>query len=143
MDNVTPQGQVYNAGTFNGHPVSIAAGIAALNYIKENNVLDTIADAGNKLQNGLKDIVSDMGLGYQVQGIGPMFQVYFNQEPVWDLDGAKRSEADKFLKYCTSLRDKGVYLPPSQYECCFTSIAHDQEVVDFSLEQFEAALKEL
>jgi len=143
MDNITPLGQVYNAGTFNGHPVSIAAGIAALNHIVENNVLDTIAQAGNKLQNGLKDIVADQNLGYHVQGVGPMFQVYFNQEPVWDLDDAKKSEAEKFLKYCSVLRDKGVYLPPSQYECCFTSIAHDQEVVDFSLEQFDGALKEI
>ncbi len=143
MDHITPLGPVYNAGTFNGHPVSIAAGIATLKYIEEHNVLEHITDIGNTVQKGLGDIVQDLGLGYQVQGIGPMFQVYFNRNPVWDLEGAKASDTQRFLRYCTSLRDKGVYLPPSQFECCFVSIAHDKEVVDFSLEQFETALRKV
>jgi len=143
MDNVTPQGQVYNAGTFNGHPVSIAAGLATLNHIKEEKVLEKIASTGNTIQKGLRDIVQDIGLGFQLQGIGPMFQLYFNQNPVWDLEGAKASEAKRFIGYCASLREKGIFLPPSQFECCFVSTAHDREVVDFSLEQFESALREL
>ncbi len=141
MDNITPMGQVYNAGTFNGHPVSIAAGLATLNLIKSTDALSRIADAGNKLQNGLRGILQDMSLNYQVQGIGPMFQVFFNDNPVTDLDEAKNSDDKKFLDYCAKLRDLGVFLPPSQFECCFTSIAHDQEVIDTSLEAFETALK--
>jgi glutamate-1-semialdehyde 2,1-aminomutase len=143
MDNITPVGKVYNAGTFNGHPVSIAAGLAALRIIKNDNVIGKIHEAGAQLQKGLSDIVNDLGLGYHVQGIGPMFQVYFNQNPVWNLNDAKESDAQRFLDYCTDLRAKGVYLPPSQYECCFTSIAHDKDVITYTLEQFESALKSL
>ena len=69
-----------------------------------------------------------------------MFQVYFNQEPVWNLADAKMSRTDVFLNYCTELRAKGVFLPPSQFECCFVSLAHDRETIDFTLEQFNDAM---
>jgi glutamate-1-semialdehyde 2,1-aminomutase len=142
MDNLTPQGKVYNAGTFNGHPASIAAGLATLKTITAGGVLDRINDTGCTIQKGLSDIVEDLELGFQVQGLGPMFQVYFNNEPVWDLETAKTSKTDAFLKYCASLREKGVFLPPSQFECCFVSVAHEEEI-DFSLEQFRKALTEI
>jgi glutamate-1-semialdehyde 2,1-aminomutase len=142
MDMFTPTGNVYNAGTFNGHPISITAGLTTLKTLKEKNILEKVAKTGNNLQKGLSEILEDMNLIYQVQGIGPMFQVYFNQNPVWDLDDATASDAKRFLNYCTKLREKGVYLPPSQFECCFVSSEHDQDVVTFSLEQFETALKE-
>ena len=143
MDRMTPGGDIYNAGTFNGHPASIAAGMATLRTIEEENVLERIARTGEEVQRGLRDIVSDLGLGFQVQGLGPMFQLYFNQRPVWNLADAKASMADAFVGYCTDLRTKGVFLPPSQFECCFVSLAHDKETVEFSLEQFGKALGNL
>jgi glutamate-1-semialdehyde 2,1-aminomutase len=141
MDNLTPVGPVYNAGTFNGHPASIAAGLATLKTIKEENVLPQLKEKGEGLRKSLSQVISDVGLDYQVQGVGPMFQVFFNSEPVWDLTQAKASDAKRFLSYCTKLRELGVFLPPSQFETCFLSTAHDKEVLDFSLAQFETALK--
>ena len=143
MDMLTPMGSVYNAGTFNGHPLSITAGLATLKTLKKENILEKVTKTGNKLQKGLSDIIADTNLTYQVQGIGPMFQVYFNPNSVWDLNGAKASDTKRFLQYCKKLREKGIYIPPSQFECCFVSSAHDQEIVKFSLEQFETALKEI
>ena len=89
----------------------------------------------------MKEIVEAQSLNYSVQGIGPMFQVFFNDKPVTNLDEAKESKDKLFLDYCAKLRELGVFLPPSQFECCFTSIAHDREVIDFSLSQFETAMK--
>jgi len=143
MDNVTPSGAVYNAGTFNGHPASIAAGLATLKTLKEENILEKVAATGQALRKGLSDIVADLGLGYQVQGVGPMFQVFFNREPVWDLQGAKASDAERFLRYCAALREKGIFLPPSQFECCFVSAAHDDDAVSFTLEKFREGLNEV
>jgi glutamate-1-semialdehyde 2,1-aminomutase len=140
MDRMTPGGDIYNAGTFNGNPVSIAAGLATLRTIKEENVLDTVARTGADIQRGITDIVEDLGLGFQVQGLGPMFQVYFNDEPVWNLADAKASRSDVFLNYCAELRAMGVFLPPSQFECCFVSLAHDRDTIDFTLEQFKDAM---
>jgi glutamate-1-semialdehyde 2,1-aminomutase len=88
MDNLTPVGPVYNAGTFNGHPASIAAGLATLRTIKEENVLPKLKEKGEELRSSLSQVISDVGLDYQVQGVGPMFQVFFNSEPVWDLSGS-------------------------------------------------------
>jgi glutamate-1-semialdehyde 2,1-aminomutase len=143
MDFLTPLGPVYNAGTFNGHPASIAAGLATLKIIKEENVLSELKEKGEGLRKSLSQVVADVGLDYQVQGVGPMFQVYFNSEPVWDLNGAKASDAKRFLSYCSKLRELGIYLPPSQFECCFLSTSHDKEVLDFSIVQFEEALKHI
>jgi glutamate-1-semialdehyde 2,1-aminomutase len=143
MDHLTPMGQVYNAGTYNGHPVSMAAGLATLKTIEEENVLEKVAQKGKKLRNGLSDVVEDLELGYQVQGVGPMFQVFFNDSPVWDLVSAKESDADGFLDYCAGLRDAGVHIPPSQFECCFASHAHDDETLDISLERFGEALGDI
>jgi glutamate-1-semialdehyde 2,1-aminomutase len=143
MDNLTPVGPVYNAGTFNGHPASIAAGLATLNTIKEDNILPQLKEKGDEMRRSFSHVVSDVGLDYQVQGVGPMFQVFFNSQPVWDLAQAKASDAKRFLSYCTKLRELGVFLPPSQFETCFLSIAHDKDILDFSLTQFETALKSI
>jgi glutamate-1-semialdehyde 2,1-aminomutase len=143
MDHLTPMGQVYNAGTYNGHPVSMAAGLATLRTIEEENVLEKVAQKGRRLRNGLSDAVEDLKLGYQVQGVGPMFQVFFNDSPVWDLTSAKESDAEGFLNYCAGLRGAGVHIPPSQFECCFASHAHDDETLDISLERFGEALGEI
>lgn len=141
MDFITPVGGVYNAGTFNGNPVSITAGLNTLKFMKQHNVYETINSTGYSIQKGLNDIIDDLELGFQVQGIGPMFQLYFNTDPVWDLESAKKSDTIGFLSYCSDLREKGIYLPPSQFECCFISLAHDDEIIDYSLEQFYLALK--
>lgn len=143
MDFLTPVGPVYNAGTFNGHPASIAAGLATLKTIKEENILPELKEKGEGLRKSLSQVVADVGLDYQVQGVGPMFQVFFNSNPVWDLTQAKASDAKRFLSYCSKLRELGVFLPPSQFETCFLSTSHDKEVLDFSLEQFEKALKHI
>jgi glutamate-1-semialdehyde 2,1-aminomutase len=143
MDHLTPMGQVYNAGTYNGHPVSMAAGLTTLRTIEEENVLDDVAQKGERLRNGLSDMVEDLKLGYQVQGVGPMFQVFFTDSPVWDLASAKTSDAAGFLDYCTGLRGAGVHIPPSQFECCFASYAHDDETLDVSLERFGEALGDI
>jgi glutamate-1-semialdehyde 2,1-aminomutase len=140
MDRMTPGGNVYNAGTFNGHPASITAGLATLRTIEAENVLERVAAIGRDVQKGLADIVEDHGLGFQVQGLGPMFQVYFNDRPVWDLSDAKASRAGAFAEYCADLRGMGVFLPPSQFECCFVSFAHDRDTIAFSIEQFNAAM---
>ncbi|MFQ5884177.1 MAG: glutamate-1-semialdehyde 2,1-aminomutase, partial [Thermoplasmata archaeon] len=143
MNELTPLGPVYNAGTFNGHPASIAAGLATLETIERERILDKVAQTGMRLQEGLSDIVEDLGLGYQVQGVGPMFQLYFNDSPVWDTVGAKASDTECFLRYLAKLRKRGVHLPPSQFECCFVSSAHDNEIIEFSLERFAESMGEV
>jgi glutamate-1-semialdehyde 2,1-aminomutase len=143
MDHLTPGGNVYNAGTFNGHPASIAAGLATLQTIKSENVLDKVSESGKVITKGLADVVEDLGLDFNVNSLGPMFQVYFTSEAVWDLESAKQANAKVFEKYCALLRDKGVFLPPSQYECCFMSLAHDSSVIDSSLEKFKEAMGEV
>jgi glutamate-1-semialdehyde 2,1-aminomutase len=143
MDFITPMGPVYNAGTFNGHPVSMTAGLTTLKILESERIIERVTDTGNKIQKSLKESVDDIGLGYQVQGIGPMFQIYFNTEPVWDMVGAKASDSQRFLGHFNNLRNEGVYIPPSQFECCFVSSAHDEETVNYSIEKFYESLKKV
>jgi len=143
MNYLTPEGPVYNSGTFNGHPISITAGLTTLQIIKQEGILNRISETGNVLKRGIADIIEDIHLGFQVQGIGPMFQLYFNRNPVWDLAGAKESDTKGFLRYCACLREKGVFFASSQFECGFVSSVHDRDILDFSLEKIEETLKEL
>lgn len=143
MDMITPEGPVYNAGTFNGHPVSIAAGLATLKTVIGEDVVGRTSESGERMRKGLSEIIDDLGLDYRVQGIASMFQLYFREGPVRDSKAAKASDTDGFLEYCGKLREAGVFLPPSQFECCFISSAHGTEEIDLTLERAEGCLREV
>lgn len=140
MENIAPAGPVYQAGTFNGNPVSVAAGIRTLQLLDED-LYRGLERMGSYMRGGLRDILSDLDMDYQVAGLASMFQVYFTGEEVTDYRTARTSDTELFMRYFHSLLDGGVFIPPSQFECCFISAAHEMEHADRTLEAFEAALR--
>jgi len=72
-----------------------------------------------------------------------MFQIYFNDDEVVDYETAKKSNTERFMNYFYGLLDNGVFIAPSQFECCFTSIKHDDEVVEKTLNAIEEVFKKL
>jgi len=143
MDMVSPSGPVYNAGTFNGHPVAMAAGLATLKTLETTDALSQIWQTGETLRKGFKDLVTDNQLDYTVPGVGPMFQVFFTDKEVRNMADAKTADAALFDRFLAVLREDGVFLPPSQFECNFTSTAHTRDVVDTTLEKVDSALKKV
>jgi glutamate-1-semialdehyde 2,1-aminomutase len=120
MEKMSPLGNVYQAGTFNGNPLSMTAGLTAIGELEREGRYERLENLGNKMRKGLREISNNLGIETRVYGAGSMFQMYFTGE--------------------RELLKRGVFLPPSQYECNFVSIAHTEEVLDQTLEKMEESL---
>lgn len=142
MENISPAGNVYQAGTFNGNPVSVTAGLETLRLLDEGMYSD-LERKGSTLRAGLRDLLSDLDLEYQVTGPASMFQLYFTGEEVRNYGDAKKSDTGLFMEYFRGLLERGVFIPPSQFECCFISAAHESEHIEATLEAAEEVLSGL
>lgn len=133
MEHVAPAGSMYQAGTLSGNPVATAAGIATLRTLLEPGVWETAAASTTTLVEGLKQAASATGTTVQASAVGTMAGMFFNDAPVANYDGAKRSDTERFSRFFTALLDRGVYFAPSQFETLFLSTAHSAEDLDVTL----------
>ncbi|WP_424356056.1 glutamate-1-semialdehyde 2,1-aminomutase [Methanobacterium sp. MBAC-LM] len=140
MEMLAPAGTVYQAGTFNGNPVSITAGLAMLNQLNDDFYAES-ERKGNMIRTGIQDILSDNNLDFKIAGLSSMFQLYFTDKEVYDYTSAKSADTEKFNQYFQTLLKNGVFIPPSQFECCFISSMHDNEDIQKTLEAVEKAIK--
>jgi glutamate-1-semialdehyde 2,1-aminomutase len=143
MSKLAPAGPVYQASTFAGNPVSVAAAIATLETLTEtkNTLYPKIARTCDSIVDGIKDAVSGAQLECTVNSIGSMFQIFFTGEKVKDEAGAKKSNAAMFRKLFDELLKRDVFIPPSQFETCFVSYAHGEEDADRTVEAYGEALR--
>ncbi len=142
MKQIAPQGNVYQAGTFNGNPISVIAGLTTLNLLKYS-FYNTLNGKGQYMRAGLEQIVEDLKLDIQVVGLASMFQLYFTENEVKNYIDAKKSDVDKFDMYFHNLLTNGVFMPPSQFESCFISQAHTYDDLDRTLDVIENILNEI
>jgi glutamate-1-semialdehyde 2,1-aminomutase len=139
MEKIAPSGDVYQAGTFNGNPVSVTAGLATMEQL-DDDFYNGLNSRGNQVRKGIQDILDDKSLNYQVAGLVSMFQLYFTEKEVWNYADAKTADTNKFSTYFHQLLKDGVFIPPSQFECCFLSTAHSSEDINTTLEALENAI---
>src|SRR3989338_895179 len=128
MDQLAPLGKVYQAGTLSGNPLAMTAGIETLNQLTQKGVYDRLNEIASKLTNGLKNILEKKKLPHQIQAVGSMWTLFCKEGPVG------------FKKFFHNALEKGIYLPPSQFETCFVSLAHKNEEIDHTLHVFESIL---
>ena len=144
MDLISPCGPVYQAGTLSGNPVAMAAGFTQLKYLYEHQeIYKDLAAKGEKLYGGLKKIVEEKGLPYQVNYDSSLASIFFTDQEVKDYVSAKTSNLELFAKYFKGMLKRGIHLAPSQFEAMFLSIAHTDEVIDETLEAMRGALGDL
>lgn len=143
MDLVAPSGPVYNAGTYNAHPVSVAAGLAVLEELEKGYPYQVANSAAKKLAEELLDIAGRYGFEIWVNQIASMFQLYFRKGEVKTPQDVRDSNEKLYLALHRIAIKHGVYLTPSQYEVNFTSAAHTPEVVEETIRALESAFKEL
>jgi glutamate-1-semialdehyde 2,1-aminomutase len=141
MENMAPLGKVYQAGTFNGNPLSVAAGYTAISELEDGRVYKKVNSLGDRMRKGLADIADDLGIDTRIYGIASMFQMYLTSEDVVDYKTALNADKDLFLKLQQELLERGVFFPPSQYECNFISYAHGEAEVDETLTAVEDSLR--
>jgi len=140
MEQVAPSGGIYQAGTFNGSPVSLACGMATLDVMEKEKVLEKLSVTGKQMREGLQEIVDDLRLGYSVVGIASMFKLFFGEEP-HNYAQALKCDKNGYLAFFRRMLDAGIFLTPSQYETDFISAAHSPEVIQTTLEAFSSCLK--
>jgi len=141
----SPIGDVYQAGTFSGNPISITAGLTVLRQLTDGRkkMYDVLRKTGEKMINGLREQAEDAKIHAQVNGLSSMFQIFLTDNPVNNYKDAKFSDCNKFQRYHKILLDRGIFVPPSQFETCFLSTEHTNEDIEKTIEAIGSALKEI
>jgi glutamate-1-semialdehyde 2,1-aminomutase len=138
MEHVAPSGPIYQAGTLSGNPLAVSAGLAMLRYIQANPAIYKQFDSMTAA------LASAAPKGVTVNRVGGMMTWFFTPAPVTDYDTAKHSETGRFRRYFHAMIERGIYLPPSQFEALFVSAVHSDEdiarTVQAARESFEIAL---
>jgi glutamate-1-semialdehyde 2,1-aminomutase len=146
MKQLAPSGGVYQASTFAGNPVSVAAAIAALDVLAagKDAIYPKVARTCDSIVEGIGEEIEDAGgLEVTINSIGSMFQIFFTPDRVRDETSAKKADAAKFRKLFDELLKRNVFIPPSQFETCFVSYAHEEEDVDKTVEAYGEAFKKI
>lgn len=137
MTFVAPSGPIYQAGTLSGNPLAVAAGLAMLKHIQAHPELY------EQLNRSTGALAACAPESITVNRIGSMMTWFFCDTPVTGYDSAKKSDTKKFAKFFHAMLERGIYLPPSQYEALFVSTAHTEEdiarTVEAAKESFEIA----
>lgn len=140
MEMVAPEGPVYQAGTLSGNPLAMAAGIATLEELMKPGVYDALELKASALEQGLCQVIDELGANARVQRVGTMLAVYFRREPVLDANDARAPDPDDFARFHRAMLELGVYLPPSRVEAWFVGLAHDEASIEATVSAARRAL---
>jgi glutamate-1-semialdehyde 2,1-aminomutase len=144
MDQVSPLGPVYQAGTLSGNPLAMAAGLATLRYLcSHREIYGQLDRTAATLVEMVIEAARDAGVALTANRVGSMFTWFFTADQVTDWPSAAKSDTQKFGKFHRAMLENGVYLPPSQFEAAFLSIAHTTDDVSQTVEAARNALKTL
>jgi glutamate-1-semialdehyde 2,1-aminomutase len=134
MEALAPLGSVYQAGTLSGNPVAVAAGLTTLQLLQEELPYERMAGLVRRLVDGVMDVVPDGSPDLYVSALGSMFTLFFQTGPVHNLTDARRSDTQAHARYFHGMLERGIYLPPSQFEVQFVSAAHTEGEIDRFIE---------
>jgi glutamate-1-semialdehyde 2,1-aminomutase len=143
MQMIAPSGPVYQAGTLSGNPLAMTAGIVTLEELEKPGVWDSLESAACSLAEGLQEGAREAGIPVQVNRVGTMFSLFFNESPVRDWPTVKASDSKRFVHFYRGMLDRCIYLAPSPFEAGFISTAHTQDVIEYTLKAARAVFSEL
>lgn len=130
MSKLAPLGNVYQAGTLSGNPVAVASGLKTLEIVSRPGFYECLTGQTEKLMAGLKQAADEAHIPFAVDSVGGMFGFYFAAKVPSSFEAVTKMNIEAFKKFFHAMLDQGVYIAPSAYEAGFTSIAHDNEVLD-------------
>src|SRR5215469_7194264 len=141
MEMVAPLGPVYQAGTLSGNPLAMAAGLATVRHLKQHpEIYQQLEQRAAKLVDGVLNAAKKKGVSVSASRVGSMFTWFFQPGEVHDWETAAKSDTQMFGKFYRGMLERGIYLPPSQYEAAFMSAAHTEEDVRRTIEAAAEAL---
>ncbi len=140
MERIAPAGDVYQAGTLSGNPLAVAAGLATLRRL-DADAYDRLGVLTDRLVAGLRGLAD--GRPLQVTAAPGLVTLFFRDSPVHDFADAGKSDLETHAAFCRAMLDRGIYLPPAQFEAWFVSLAHDEGTIDETLEATRESLEEV
>ena len=140
MQKLAPLGPVYQAGTLSGNPLAMAAGLKAMEILARPGTYERLEALGQKLGDGLAAAAAAAGVRACVNRVGSMLTLFFAPGPITDYASAKAADTARFGAFFRKMRDRGVFLPPSQFEAMFVSLAHSDEDIETILASARASL---
>ncbi|HXM04326.1 MAG TPA: glutamate-1-semialdehyde 2,1-aminomutase [Chthoniobacterales bacterium] len=140
MDQLSPDGPVYQAGTLSGNPLAMAAGLAQLRELERNDGFMRLEKLGSEMENAVRQTLNETGRNYTFHRIGSMFCLYFCEPPVRNLTDARRSDLTAFRSFFHHCLSSGIYFAPSQFEAGFLSLAHTRADLDRTIEVVRGGL---
>ena len=143
LEQIAPQGSIYQAGTLSGNPLAMAAGIATLTQLKIPGFYKTLDRKAEKLVAGLNKVIEKTGIPATAGRVGSMMGLFFTDQAVTCFGDARACDLDRFSEFYKGMRQKGIYIAPSQFEVLFMSAAHKTEHIDATIAAADDVLQDL
>ena len=143
MDQVAPDGPVYQAGTLSGNPLAMAAGIATLKLLKKDGFYTQLNDKAAGFADRLREISERTNISVQLNQVGSLMTGFFTTEKVVDFESAMTADAARYGLHYRQMLSQGIYLAPSQFEVAFISAAQTEKQLEKGLEMTEWSFKKL
>jgi len=146
MEQISPSGPVYQAGTLSGNPMAMAAGLATLEILQEQNCYENLNRLSQRLATGLVAAAKDASVPLTVNRVGSMITPFFvkkHEQLIQNFHDATSCDIDRFSRFFHAMLEGGVYLPPSQFEAWFVSLAHTDELIDQTIKTARRVFKNL
>jgi glutamate-1-semialdehyde 2,1-aminomutase len=141
MAKMAPDGDIYQAGTLSGNPLAMAAGLATLRTLQQENPYADLEKKGEKLFSGLVGAARKVGVPLVANRVGSMGSIFFSPEPVRDFSAAKATDSSRFIRYYREMLQQGIYLAPSAFEAMFLSTAHSDEIIEKTISCAQVAFQ--
>ncbi len=139
MERVAPLGGVYQAGTLSGNPIAMTAGIETLELLKSKKNYQDLGEKTSYLAENILRLAEERGIPLSINHTRGMLTLFFTEGPVRDYRTAKMSDTKRFAQFFIEMMEQGIYLPPSQFEAWFISLAHTQKDLDRTIDASDAA----
>ena len=143
MEKVAPLGGVYQAGTLSGNPLAMTAGMITLDLLRSRKIYKDLEKKTSDLTEAISTSAEENGIPLSINQATGMFTLFFTEEPVKDYRTAKMSDTKRFAQFFIEMMEQGIYLPPSQFEAWFISLAHTQKDLDKTVEACDIAFKKV
>lgn len=143
MEQVAPLGPAYQAGTMAGNPLSMAAGLACLDILKDENLYKRMDELGKQLEEGLHQAAKTNGIPITINRLKGALAVFFTDEPVTNYEEAKKSDSEQFAKFFKLMLRKGINLAPSKFEAWFLTTEHTEKEIEKTLEAADFAFRSM
>jgi len=135
MNNLSPEGSVYQAGTLSGNPLAMSAGLATLSELKINdNIYKSLDEKSSYLEKGMYEVLGKTSLDFKINRLGSMISLHFCSDEVIDFKSSQKGNNEKFKKYFHGMLNEGIYLPPSAFESYFLNDALTYSDIDYTLD---------